>query len=397
MPAATSRCRYEWSCAVGTRISPSTRRAEHALDQLALALRVGVRAAGERDHRRARGRPPRRRGGSRRRTGCRRRRRSGRSRARARSRGAACRPCGCGGSRAARSRARPSSASSGATGGLPLTTRETVLRLTPAIAATSFMVGRRARSRRSGNVADHPVRRDPQTAGISPDPRAISRVGSTTERGSGSRANSSSPAWRPSAYGSCATTVMPGCDEVAEDDVVEADERHLALPAELAQRPDRADRDQVLAGEQRRRRVAAARAARAPRARRASLSTSSVRSSSGMRAPPQRLVVAAPALGRGEHRQAVAEEGDPAVAVGDQVLDRRARAAGVVAQHGVARHEARRAVDEHERGARLAVAQQVALVARAGHDHQPVHAARGERLGQLALALGPLVRASRRT
>ena len=100
---------------------------------------------------------------------------------------------------------RTLSASSGATGGLPLTTLETVLRLTPATAATSFIVGRRPLGSEAviaATVPDARVRRTRQTTGISPDPRAISRVGTTTSRAGvsrpASRANSSSPAWCPS-------------------------------------------------------------------------------------------------------------------------------------------------------------------------------------------------------
>ena len=160
---------------------------EHALHQLALTLRVGVRAAGERHHRplardllhpamdggeegvadvledqgdrgREPVRPPQR----------------------------ARRVVVAVAEQLDRALA-PSTASSGSTGGLPLTTRETVLRLTPAIEATSFMVGRRATGHDGAETyADRPARRDGQRGGISPEPRTISRVGSTTERGSGS-------------------------------------------------------------------------------------------------------------------------------------------------------------------------------------------------------------------
>ena len=182
-----------------------------------------------------------------------------------------------------------------------------------------------------------------------------------------SRANSSSPARRPSAYGSWATTVMPGLDEVAEHDVVESDERDLALQAELAQRPDRADRDQVLAGEQRRRRVRAEqqlarRGARGLAVGELGPLERGVGGDAGRRRAPRgsrrgaRSAVKTPTAGRRGRRSG----GGPA-AIRCSTAD--ARAAGVVAHDGVAGHEARRAVDEHERGARLLVAQQVALVA----------------------------------
>ena len=87
----------------------------------------------------------------------------------------------------------------------------------------------------------------------------------------------------------------------------------------------------------------------------ASLSTRPTRSSAGSAAIPasgERLAVAAAALGGGEHRRAVAEEGDPAVAGREQVLDGGPRAAGVVGHDRVGVDEARRAVDEHERPSR---------------------------------------------
>ena len=79
------------------------------------------------------------------------------------------------------------------------------------------------------------------------------------------------------------------------------------------------------------------------------------------------------------------------VAEADQVLDGRAAAAAVVAHDGVAAQELRGAIDEDQRDAGLVIAHEVALVGRAGHDHEPVDAARGERLGELALALLVLV------
>ena len=49
-PASRSARRYEWSSPAGTTISPSTRRDEERLGQLALALGVLVGAADERQH-----------------------------------------------------------------------------------------------------------------------------------------------------------------------------------------------------------------------------------------------------------------------------------------------------------------------------------------------------------
>ena len=109
----------------------------------------------------------------------------------------------------------------------------------------------------------------------------------------------------------------------------------------------------------------------------------------------ERLPVAPQTLSGGVDVRPVAEEADPAMARREQVLDRGARAARVVGDDRVGVEEARRPVDEHQRHAGRALAQQVrAVVDRAGDD-QPVDAARAERLGELALALGLLVGASR--
>lgn len=108
----------------------------------------------------------------------------------------------------------------------------------------------------------------------------------------------------------------------------------------------------------------------------------------------QRGAVAAEALGGGVELGPVPEEGDPAVPHGDQVLDRHARAAHVVADDRVRIDEVWRPIDEHELHPRLAVACQVALVPAGGGYHQPIDAPRAEGIGQRALALGVLVRAA---
>ena len=108
----------------------------------------------------------------------------------------------------------------------------------------------------------------------------------------------------------------------------------------------------------------------------------------------QRVAVAAQALGRRVQLGAIAQEGDAAMAVVDEVRDGDAGAAGVVGEHDVGVDEARRAVDEDEGDPGRPVALQVAVVGRGGRDDEPVDAPRAERLGQLALALGPLVGAA---
>ena len=111
------------------------------VDELRLALGLPVRARGDHQEADARARSPRLRGRSWSRTDWR----------RPRSRGRACASAGraeasarrrCDGSRAARSPRCTSAAVSGRTPGSLLTTRETVLRLTPAATATSLIVGR---------------------------------------------------------------------------------------------------------------------------------------------------------------------------------------------------------------------------------------------------------------
>ena len=93
-------------------------------------------------------------------------------------------------------------------------------------------------------------------------------------------------------------------------------------------------------------------------------------------------------------RLEVAEEADPAVAGGQQVRGGREGAAGVVAQHAVGVDEGRRAIDEHERHAGVALGLQVGVVAARRHHDQPVDAAREERLRELALARAVLVGAA---
>jgi hypothetical protein len=91
---------------------------------------------------------------------------------------------------------------------------------------------------------------------------------------------------------------------------------------------------------------------------------------------------------------AVAAVADARVARAEQVRSRLAGAAGVVGEHDVGVDEARRAVDEYDRDAGLAVAHEVAVVGAGGHDDEPVDAARQERLDEVALALGVLVGAA---
>ena len=128
-----------------------------------------------------------------------------------------------------------------------------------------------------------------------------------------------------------------GVEEVAEDDVVEAGERHVALAAEVAQREDRADGDEVLGGEQRRRRVG-----RAEQRERglASLVAVGEPEQFERRRPSDAgtgecVVIAREPLGGGEEGRPVAQERDPAVTGVDEVLDGGAATAAVVADDRV--------------------------------------------------------------
>ena len=179
---------------------------------------------------------------------------------------------------------------------------------------------------------------------ISPDPRTISRVGTTTRRAGASapssRANSSSAAQRPSATGSCATTVSPGCSTSAS--VTSSNATRATVCCSPRSRSAR----------------------RAPIVIRFCPVTSAVGRSliSSVRGggvghvavrqlePLERAVVrraaaprGSPARGRaGGQPLAVAEIADPPVAGGEQVLGRRAHARGVVADHGVGVDQSRR-------------------------------------------------------
>ena len=157
-----------------------------------------------------------------------------------------------------------------------------------------------------------------------------------------------------------------------------------------------ADRDQVLAREQRRGRVRAAEEVACglirvdtPKPRMPDqveiLSQAVLRE--GLAVPPQ-------TLGGGVHLRAVAEETDPAVARGDQMGDGRARAAGVVGDHRVGVDEVRRAVDEGQRHPGRSLPQQVGDVRHGGRDDQAVDPARAERRRELAFSVGLLVGAA---
>jgi hypothetical protein len=167
---------------------------------------------------------------------------------------------------------------------------------------------------------------------------------------------------------------------------------HAAVP----QRRHGAERDEVLGREDGRRRVVEREQLRGRRRRHRAvleLHADELRVIGDARGR-ERLGVPAEALGRAVDAAAVAEVADPAVAGGQEVGRCRPGAAGVVGQHDVGVDEVRRAVDEDDRDAGVAVAREVAVVAPGRDDDQAVDAPREERLHEVALALGVLVGAA---
>ena len=186
-------------------------------------------------------------------------------------------------------------------------------------------------------------------------------------------------------------------EHVGELEVVEADDRRLVRRG--AQGAQGADRVAVVGGEERGRsavgrereqlahrglgrgRVVGARADERVVGRDAGVA--------------QRGAVAVEALAGREADGRVADEGDPSVPVGEQVLDGRARPADVVEQHGVGGDAARRTVQEDDRRARGQLAEQAAKVAAGRDDQQGVDRAAQEPQDEPALALGILVARAR--
>ena len=186
-----------------------------------------------------------------------------------------------------------------------------------------------------------------------------------------------------------------GLDDAGERDVVEADVRHLPLPAHGRERCPRPERQQVLRREHGR---GCARGpeqlADGPLSR---LRGADIAPDQGLvfrdAALAERGLVAAVAFrGRGSVAQ-VSEEPDPRVPVSHQVGHRAPGAADVIAQHRVGGHRGGRAAGEHHLDAAAYLRQQVAVIGRARVDDQPVDAPRAERGEQGPLPLRAAVRA----
>jgi hypothetical protein len=169
------------------------------------------------------------------------------------------------------------------------------------------------------------------------------------------------------------------------------------LLAARAQRPHRADGDQVLRAEQRGRRLRAGQQL-GDRGLGGGLGVQVVSHQARFlrhAGLPERILISGVALLRGRDRGQVAQEGDPAVPVADEVRDTSRRALAVVGHHAVRRQQGRRPVHEHQRGAVLLIVEQVALVATGRNDDQPVHPAGEQGRGEFPFALRALVEAAR--
>ena len=105
----------------------------------------------------------------------------------------------------------------------------------------------------------------------------------------------------------------------------------------------------------------------------------------------QGLAIAVVPLGEREDVEPIDQDPDPAVAVGDEVIDRQARAAHVVEQDAVRLDPPRRAVEEDDRRAKAGFGLQEAVVMAHRHDHYSADATLDERRDDVPLALDVLV------
>ncbi len=105
----------------------------------------------------------------------------------------------------------------------------------------------------------------------------------------------------------------------------------------------------------------------------------------------QRIDVPSEAFCGSDDRSPIAEEGDPSVAVGHQVLHPACGSVAVVDEHRVGVEESRRAVDEHDRHAHPSLLDEVAVVVAGRHHDQTIDPPFGESLDQLAFACRVLV------
>jgi len=165
-----------------------------------------------------------------------------------------------------------------------------------------------------------------------------------------------------------------GVQQVREQEVVEADQGHLVLAAHPAQGKERADRHEVLCGEQRSRRPVAAE-------ERGGRDVGGLDGRHVVHRRPRcdrqprrshRLDVAGMSLLCGGDAGQVAEEPDVAVPGGDQVGDPVPGAELVVGEHHVGVEASGGAVDEHHRCPGATLGHQVGVIDACRHDDQSV-------------------------
>jgi mannose-6-phosphate isomerase len=185
---------------------------------------------------------------------------------------------------------------------------------------------------------------------------------------------------------------------VGQGELVEADQRDpaRAVAPVVLQPVQDAHRDQVVAGEDRGRRLRLA-DQRGRRLGRLGPAAQPVPDLGGFRGQPvgrHRLDEPGVPLPHRPDVLAVAEVADAAVAVPDQVPDRRVRALPVVHQHGVDLQVRGRPVHADDLDAEILLGTQEPVVAGRRDEDYPVHPPRGERGDDLALAGQAVVRAA---
>ena len=242
---------------------------------------------------------------------------------------------------------------------------------------------------------------DQDHGAISPEPRSISVVGTMTrlvgDVSPSMRAKSSSAAVRPSSETFCATTLIGWIQQIGELEVVEADDRDRALKPERAQGVECGGGDEVLSGEEGRRRVGEREQLphRRVHTRRICEVRALERRVLGDAQRRERIAIALQSRLRRVQLCPIGEEPDAAMTALGHAADRSRRGLGIVGEYGVRVEEGGRAVDEDEGEARVALAREVAVILPGGDDDQAVDAPRAERERELALEVRALVRARR--
>ena len=188
-----------------------------------------------------------------------------------------------------------------------------------------------------------------------------------------------------------------GLEQVRDQEVIEADQRHAMLKSVLSKGTDSAKGDEVLAREE-----GCWGTCRTKQVKRRAL-----RRFDGLEVLTHKLRVvwdprrrqafdvAHVALGRGPDRAQVAEERNAPMTVGRQVRNGLPRPAAIVRGHAVCHEMSGRTVDEDYRGTHPpSLGWQAAVVATRGHDNEAVDLMGQERSQQLLLSLRVCVAAA---